>query len=103
MADAARQALRRQGGADHRAAVVVDLNEVVLFDAELLGVLRVEAQHEIVPAADIDAVVLDIEEEAVLAVALGMIAEPRMRRQELERIFAEERARMRPLPRRLVF
>src|SRR5208282_3848493 len=98
MADAARQPLRRQGGADHRAAVVVNLDEVVLLDAELLGVLRVEAQHEIVPTADIDAVVLDIEEEAVLAVALGVVAELRMRGQKLERIFAEERARMRPLP-----
>ena len=72
VADAARQPLRRQRRADHRAAVVVDLDQVVLLDAARRRVLGVQPHDPVVVAVDLDAVVLDVEQERVLAVALGV-------------------------------
>ena len=74
VAHAARQPLRRQRRADHRAAIVEDLHQVVLLDAALGGVLGVEPHDPVVVAADLDPMVLDVEQERILAVALGVEA-----------------------------
>ena len=98
VADAARQALGRQRRADHRAAVVVDLDQVVLLDAARGRVLGVHADDPVVIALHVDAVVRDVEQEGALAVALGVEAVFGMRREHLQRIALEHLARMRAFP-----
>ena len=98
MADAAREALGRKRCADDGAAIIEHLDEIVLLDAAFGGVLRVQAQHPMIVAIHVDAVVGDVEEEQVLAVALGVERVLRMRREELQRIACKQVRRMRPLP-----
>ena len=101
--DAARQPLGEHRRADHRAAVVVDFDQIVLLDAARRGILRIHAHDPVVPILHLHPVVRDIEQEAVLAVALGVEAVLAVRREQLQRIFPEQLARLRALPRRHVF
>src|SRR5262245_59448549 len=98
MAYAARQALRRQRRADHRTAIVEYFHQVVLLDAALGCVLGIEPYDPIVITIDLDPVVLDIEQERILAVALGVERILGMRREHLQRVALVHLARMRPLP-----
>ena len=86
MADAARQPLRWQRRTDDRAAIVEDFDQVMLLDAALVGIRRIEAHEPVVIAVDLDPMVLDVEQEGVLAVPLGVEGVLRVRREELQRI-----------------
>ncbi len=96
--DAARQPLRDHRCAHHRAAIVVDLDEIVLLDAALGGVLRAQADDPVVTAVDLDPVIGDVEQEGVLAVALRVEAVFAVRRQQLQRILVDEVRGVRALP-----
>src|SRR5476651_924588 len=62
MTNAVRQPLSRQRRADHSASIVEYLDEIMLLDAALRRILRIQAYDPIKVAADIDAMVLDIEQ-----------------------------------------
>src|SRR5262249_9078686 len=84
--DAAWQPLRRQCRADHRAAIVEDLNQIMLADTALLCILGIHAYDPVVIAIDLDPMVLDVEQEGVLAVTLGVKRIFRVRRKQLQRV-----------------
>ena len=70
---------------DHRCAqdrptIVVDLDEIVLLDAALGRVLRAETDDPVVISVDFYPVIGYVEQERILAVALGVEAVPAMRR-----------------------
>jgi hypothetical protein len=98
MDDAARQALRRQRRAKHRAAIVEHLDQIVFANAARLGVLDIHAHDPVIITIDVDAMVLDVEQKRILAVALGVEGKFRMRRQQLQRIALEQFAGMAALP-----
>ena len=103
MGDAARKPLGEHRRADHRATIVVDFDQIVLLDAARRGILRIHAHGPIVPILHLHPVVRNVEQEAVLAVALGVEAVFAVRREQLQRIFPEQLARLRALPGRYVF
>ena len=96
--DAARQPLGQHRGADDCATVVIDLDEIVLLDAAVGGVLRAEADDPVIIAVDLHPVIGNVEQERILAVTLRVEAVLAVRRQKLQRVFLHEIARMRPLP-----
>jgi hypothetical protein len=87
--DAAWQPLGRQRRADHCAAVVEDLDQIVLVDAAFFGVLGVEPHDPVIVAVNFDAMVFDVEQERILAVALGVERIFAVRREQLERVTLE--------------
>ena len=62
MRDPARQALRDHRGAQHRAAIIVDLDEIVLLDAARGRVGRVEPDDLIIVAVDLHPVIRNVEQ-----------------------------------------
>src|SRR3954462_6352781 len=98
MAYAARQPLRRQRSADDRSAFVEDLHQIMLLDTARGGIFGVEPYDPVVVAVDLDPVVLDVEQEGILAVALSVERVFRVWREHLQREALVHLARMRPLP-----
>jgi hypothetical protein len=70
----------------------------MLLDAARGGIFGVEPHDPVVVAVNLDPVVLDVEQEGILAVALGVERVFRVRREHLQREAFVHLARMRPLP-----
>ena len=85
-----RHAFGHLGGKDDRPPVVEGTDEIAVLDAAGRGVLGVDAHDPVAVAVDEDAVVLDLVQPALLGVAHGVEAEPRMRRDHLQRVLAVE-------------
>ncbi len=93
-----REPFRHLGGADDRSTVVEDLDQVILLNAALPGVLRIYFHNPVVIPIDEDPVVLHVIDVTVLPIGMGVEAESRVGGQQLQGIFFIKRRGVMPLP-----
>jgi hypothetical protein len=74
MADSSWQSLGRDCSANDSSPIIMDFYQIVLFDPALCCILCVHPNEPIVVAVNINTVIRNVEEKAVLAVALGVEA-----------------------------
>ena len=97
-----RQAFGYHRCTDHRGTIVVSQDQIVHLDPPQRSILRTDAQGPVVVAIDQHAVLANVVGRTILAIVHGVIAESRMRRDQLQRI-ALEVFRLSPLPGRQIF
>ena len=78
------KSLRRKSSADDSTTVIVDLHQILELNSAGSSIFRIKSQRPIIMPIYLHAVINDVVDKRIFAVALTMIAKARMGSYELQ-------------------